>query len=29
LGENKKAPSKDRALSSIKSEGLKNLLDNI
>mgnify|MGYP003641795439 CR=1 FL=1 len=29
LGENKKSPSKDRALSSIKSEGLKNLLDNI
>lgn len=29
LGENKKPPSKDRALSSIKSEGLKNLLDNI
>jgi len=29
LGENKKAPSKDRALSSIKSEGLKNLLDSI
>ena len=29
LGENKKTPSKDRALSSIKSEGLKNLLDNI
>ena len=29
LGENKKASSKDRALSSIKSEGLKNLLDNI
>jgi len=29
LGENKKAPSKDRALSSIKSEGLKNLLNSI
>ena len=29
LGENKKTPSKDKALSSIKSEGLKNLLDNI
>jgi hypothetical protein len=29
LGENKKTPSKDKALSSIKSEGLKNLLDSI
>jgi hypothetical protein len=29
LGENKKAPSKDRALSSIKSEGLKNMLDSL
>jgi len=29
LNENKKTPSKEKALSSIKSEGLKNLLDNI
>jgi hypothetical protein len=29
LGENKKSPSKDRALSSIKSEGLKNMLDSL
>jgi hypothetical protein len=29
LGENKKTPSKDRALSSIKSEGLKNMLDSL
>ena len=29
LEENKKTPSKDKALSSIKSEGLKNLLDSI
>ena len=29
LGENKKVPSKDRALSSIKSEGLLNLLDRL
>jgi hypothetical protein len=29
LGENKKIPSKDKALSSIKSEGLKNMLNNL